>query len=243
MHYRTIIASDIHVPSPDNKGKEFLQRLKNQTCEQLILNGDIIDGWHIKLFGGRKRRHANRLKDIIEIAQGQWVKIKYIIGNHDIALDRTAPRLEKEVDILPDMIYTTGKKKYYICHGHQFDKLEGRFTRRSKMTFFGGTFLYRCNRVYNEIRKKFGLRSQSLVAPIKRWVKTLMVGWAPLFRKKLIKTCKAQRTQGIICGHLHKTENKYIGRYHYLNSWDRIYSCTVLVENENGKREIINNRS
>jgi predicted phosphodiesterase len=51
VHYKTIIASDIHVPSPDNKGKEFLQWLKNQTFDQLILNGDIIDGRHIRLFG------------------------------------------------------------------------------------------------------------------------------------------------------------------------------------------------
>lgn len=50
MHYKTIIASDIHIPSPDNKSREFLAWLKNQTFDQLILNGDIIDGWHIRLF-------------------------------------------------------------------------------------------------------------------------------------------------------------------------------------------------
>ena len=137
MHYKTIIASDIHIPSPDNKGKEFLQRLKNQTFDQLILNGDIIDGWHIKLFGGWKRRHTNRLKDVIEIAQQQGVQIKYIIGNHDISIPKTTPRLYKEMEILPNMIYDTGKKKYYICHGHQFDKLEGKFTILSKITFIG----------------------------------------------------------------------------------------------------------
>jgi len=71
MYYKTIIASDIHIPSPDNKGKEFLQRLKNQTFDQLILNGDIIDGWHITLFGGWKRRHVNWRKDLIEVANTQ----------------------------------------------------------------------------------------------------------------------------------------------------------------------------
>ncbi|MEI7563013.1 MAG: hypothetical protein WCJ39_04965 [bacterium] len=47
--------------------------------------------------------------------------------------------------------------------------------------------------------------------------------------------------QGIICGHLHKAEKIKIGKYEYLNSGDRIDSCTALVEEENGKREIIKN--
>ena len=66
--YKTIIVSDIHIPSPDNKSREFLTWLRNQKFEQLIFNGDIIDGRHIRLFGGRKRRHTNRRKEVIEIA-------------------------------------------------------------------------------------------------------------------------------------------------------------------------------
>jgi len=71
MYYKTIIVSDIHIPSPDNKKKEFLAWLKNQTFDQLIFNGDIIDGRHIKLFGGRKERHTDRLKNVIEVAKQQ----------------------------------------------------------------------------------------------------------------------------------------------------------------------------
>jgi len=239
--YKTIIVSDIHIPSPDNKGKEFLQRLKNQTFQQLIFNGDIIDGRHIQLFGWRKRRHTNRWKDVIEIAEQQGVKIKYIIGNHDITIGKTTPRLHKEVDILADMTYTTGKKTYYICHGHQFDKLEGKFTPRSKISFCWGTFLYRLNRMYNDIREKCWFKHQSLVSSIKRRIKRLMVWGVHSFHKKLIKTCKEKKVQGIICGHLHKAEKIKIGKYEYLNSGDRIDSCTALVEEENGKREIIKN--
>lgn len=74
---------------------------------------------------------------MIELARKQKTKIKYIIGNHDINIDKTLPRLREEVDMLPDMMYETGKKTYYICHGHQFDRLEGKFTFWSKLTFFG----------------------------------------------------------------------------------------------------------
>jgi len=54
-----------------------------------------------------------------------------------------------------------------------------------------------------------------------------------------VKACKEKKTQGIICGHLHKAEKIRIGRYDYMNSGDRIELCTVLVENDDGKREII----
>lgn len=242
MHYKTIIASDIHVPSPDNKGKEFLQRLKNQTFDQLIFNGDIIDGRHIRLFGWWKRRHSNRLKEMIAIAKDQWVKIIYIMGNHDINVTKRFPRLAEEVDIRSDMIYETGKKKYYICHGHQFDRLEGKFTILSKISFSLGTFLYRSNRIYNACRKSWKMKYHSLTTSIKRTIKRLMVWGKKTFHKKLVKTCKEHRVQGIICGHLHKAEKIRIGRYDYLNSWDRIELCTALVETETNKRYIIDTR-
>lgn len=242
MHYKTIIASDIHVPSPDNKGKEFLQRLKNQTFDQLILNGDIIDGRHIRLFGWWKRRHSNWVKDIIEVANTQWVKIKYIIGNHELDVTKKLPRLQDEVDVLPDMIYDNGKKKYYICHGHQFDKLEWKFTTRSKITFCWGTFLYWFNRTFNSLTKKLWWRYISVISKLKRTIKTLMVGWPFVFHKKLIKTCKAKKVQWIICGHLHRAEKTKIGKYDYMNSGDWIELCTVLVEKEDNKREIIDTR-
>ena len=241
-HYKTIIASDIHMPSPDNKGKEFLLWLKNQTFDQLILNGDVIDGRHIKLFWWWKRRHSNRVKDIIEVANNQWVRIKYITGNHELDVTQRLPRLEDEVDVLPDMIYETDKKKYYICHGHQFDKLEGKFTFWSKLTFCWGTFMYRLNRSYNNIRKKLWLMHRSLITSLKRRVKIIMVGGPGIFHKKLVKACKAQKVQWIICGHLHKAEKIRIGRYDYMNSWDRIELYTVLVEDANGKRSIIDTR-
>jgi len=242
VHYKTIIASDIHIPSPDNKGKEFLKWLRNQSFDQLILNWDIIDGRHIRLFGWWKRSHINRRKEIIELAKKQWTKVKYIIGNHDIHIEKIVPRLRQEVDIAPDMIYQSGRKKYYICHGHQFDKLEGKFTFWSQITFCWGTFMYRLNRTFNSRTKKLWWRYISLISRIKRIVKTLMVGWPFVFQKKLMKICKAKKVQWIICWHLHKAEQTKIGKYEYMNSGDRIELCTVIVETKDNKWQVIDTR-
>lgn len=45
MKYKTIIVSDIHLGTKDSQAKEFLKFLDEHPTEQLILNGDIVDGW------------------------------------------------------------------------------------------------------------------------------------------------------------------------------------------------------
>lgn len=44
-HYRTIVISDVHLGTESSKAKELLEFLKKHSCDNLILNGDIIDGW------------------------------------------------------------------------------------------------------------------------------------------------------------------------------------------------------
>lgn len=69
-----------------------------------------------------------------------------------------------------------------------------------------------------------------------------MVGGVHSFHKKLMKTCKEKKVQGIVCGHLHKAEKVKMGRLRYFNSGDQIELCTALVEDKQGKREIVETR-
>ncbi len=54
-HYKTIIVSDVHLGTNNSKAKELVRFLKKNTCERLILNGDIIDGWRLKKSGKWKK--------------------------------------------------------------------------------------------------------------------------------------------------------------------------------------------
>ena len=47
-HYKTIVLSDIHLGSKNSKAKEVLRYLRKNTCDTLILNGDIIDGLQLQ---------------------------------------------------------------------------------------------------------------------------------------------------------------------------------------------------
>lgn len=47
-HYKTIVLSDIHLGTSHSKTDEVCMFISSVDCDKLILNGDIIDGWHLK---------------------------------------------------------------------------------------------------------------------------------------------------------------------------------------------------
>ena len=62
--YKAIVLSDIHLGSNWSRTKEATKFLKKNSCDTLILCGDIIDGWAI-LRGKRakwKRCYTNFMK-------------------------------------------------------------------------------------------------------------------------------------------------------------------------------------
>ncbi len=81
MHYSRIIISDLHLGIKDAKAKEITKFLKENTCNELIMNGDIIDFWSLKRGSKWRKSHSNFFKTIIELSN--TTRIIYIRGNHD----------------------------------------------------------------------------------------------------------------------------------------------------------------
>ena len=48
-----------------------------------------------------------------------------------------------------------------------------------------------------------------------------------------------RKCQGVICGHIHTPDDRYIDGIHYLNDGDWVESCTALVEHADGTFEIL----
>ena len=48
MHYKAVFISDIHLGTPGCQADALLEFLKRDTCDQLYLVGDIIDGWALR---------------------------------------------------------------------------------------------------------------------------------------------------------------------------------------------------
>lgn len=238
-HYKTIVISDLHLGTEGSKAKEATRFLKQSSCENLILNGDIIDGWRLKKGSKWKKKHTRFFKQVIKMMDRDDTKVTYVRGNHDDFLDQIMPFKIGKINIVRDMIYESHGKRYYITHGDVFDSITSNMKWIALLGDIGYTFLLWVNKLYNDRRTKKGLPYYSLSQKIKSKVKSA-VSYIDKYEKQLVSLTQAKKCHGIICGHIHQPAIKVINEVQYLNSGDWVESLTALVEDDFGHWKIIN---
>ena len=236
-HYRTIVLSDVHLGSKWSKTKEASRFLKKNSCETLILCGDIIDGWAI-LRGKKmkwKRSHTNFMKVLLDLSHN--TRIIYVRGNHDDFLDRIIPINFLNISIVRDWVYTSGGKRYYVLHGDVFDRVTSSMSWLAKIGDVGYSMLLWLNKTYNRRRIRKGLPYYSIASNIKQKVKA-SVSYISNFERHVVDIARKKECDGVICGHIHKPEVTHIEGVAYLNAGDWIESLSALTEDFDGKWEI-----
>jgi UDP-2,3-diacylglucosamine pyrophosphatase LpxH len=236
--YKTIIVSDVHLGTKGSKAKEIVRFLKQFQCENLILNGDIIDGWQLKKSGRWKRKHTRFFNVILKMIESQETRVYYLRGNHDDFLDQILPLQIGKLHILSEMTYQSQGKSYFITHGDVFDSITTNLRWIAYLGDVGYTFLLWLNRVVNYYRFRKGLPYFSLSQYVKGKVKQA-VSYIDDYESELAKMAKAKGCDGIICGHIHKPENRLINGIHYMNSGDWVESMSALAEDHEGHWELI----
>lgn len=235
---KTIVISDVHLGTKGSKSKELVRFLKQYQCENLILNGDIIDGWQLKKSGKWKRKHTRFFSRLLKMIEQEGTKVTYLRGNHDDFLDQILPFTMGNLTIERDMIYESFGKKFLIVHGDIFDSITRQFKWIAKLGDVGYTFLLWLNRQYNYRRLKKGLPYYSLSQAIKAKVKQA-VKYVDDYEQQLSAMAKYKGCDGIICGHIHQPAMKEIDGITYLNSGDWVESLTALIEDFNGEWSLV----
>ena len=238
QHCKTIVISDVHLGTKGAKAKELVRFLKQYQCKNLILNGDIIDGWQLKKSGKWTRRHTRFFSRLLKMIEDDDTKVIYLRGNHDDFLDQVIPFKVGGLSIQRDYIYESFGKKYYVVHGDVFDSITSNFKWIAKLGDIGYTFLLWINRQYNYYRRKKGLPYYSLSQTIKQKVKSA-VSYIDSFEKQLSQMAKFKNCDGIICGHIHQPANKEIDGIKYMNSGDWVESLSALIEDEEGEWSLV----
>ena len=236
-HFRTIVMSDIHLGSKWSKAKEANRFLKYNTCDTLILCGDIIDGWEL-LRGRRekwKRRHTNFIRRLLDLPHN--THIIYLRGNHDDFLDRLLPIRFANISIQKDCIYPSGDQRFYVLHGDIFDHVTSSMKWMAKVGDVGYSLLMWINRIYNRYRLRRGLPYYSISQKIKQKVKA-SVSYIGNYERQLVEIARQKGCTGVICGHIHQADMRRIDDILYLNSGDWVESMTALTENYEGQWEI-----
>ncbi len=238
-HYRTIVISDVHLGTSGSKAREVVHFLKQNKCNKLILNGDIIDGWQLKKYGSWKKKHTAFFKTVLKMMDNDDTKVVYLRGNHDDFLDQIIPlSLGKQFQICHEYILKSGDKKFYIIHGDIFDHITTHFKWLAYIGDIGYTFLLWVNKVYNRFRASQNKPYFSFSQIIKHKVK-VAVNYISDFEEKLIELARARQCDGIICGHIHQAAIRDINGLIYMNSGDWVESMSALVEDFSGNWSIV----
>lgn len=108
-YYPTVVLSDIHLGTSHSKTIEVSNFLKSVNCDRLILNGDIIDGWHLRKAGTKKwqAKHTDFFKVIMKMMENFGTEVIYVRGNHDDFLDSLVPMTFYNVKIVKEYILET----------------------------------------------------------------------------------------------------------------------------------------
>jgi UDP-2,3-diacylglucosamine pyrophosphatase LpxH len=239
LRFKTIFISDVHLGMPDCKAAQASHFIRNCLCEKLVLNGDIIDAWHLRRLGGWNKGHTHFLRTVLRKMEKENTQIIYLRGNHDDILDRFIPIQFDGFQITDEHIHHTAQGDYLVVHGDGFDAVTTNHAWLAQLGGLGYNALLRVNRTYNWYRRLRGKESFSLSAWVKHKVKSA-VSFVGKYEEQLQNLARQRHCKGIICGHIHKPANKLVGDTHYLNSGDWVESLTAIVENFDGTFEVIN---
>lgn len=238
MHYKSIFMSDIHLGLKGCQANLVSSFLKENTCENLFLVGDIIDGWKLKKKWNFPQSHVNVISRIFTLAK-HGTNVIYLTGNHDEFLREFTPFSVGNIKVMDEYSYTgINGKKYLIIHGDFFDILMKKHKWLMNIGSTAYSFSMWANVNVNKARATLGLSSWS----VSKWLKSKTkkaLNFIHKFEQHMGEYCKEYGYDGVICGHIHTPEIKKIGSIDYFNIGDCVESGTAIVEYENGTFELV----
>jgi UDP-2,3-diacylglucosamine pyrophosphatase LpxH len=226
---RSIWLSDFHLGTHGCKADALLDFLRNHEAENLYLVGDIVDGWK----AGPSWYWSAAQKCVVDEIRAwrrRGTRVEILPGNHD-----DFGLLEALFGILPsvdEFVHRTAEgRRMLIIHGHQFDgSLASARLWKASPAY---TMLLRINRWYNQGLYERGTGTGSL-SSLKYRIKRAVEYFSDFNDRPVLEAARRHRVDGVICGHVHRAEQRLIGPIWYINDGDWVHSRTALIEDHQG---------
>jgi UDP-2,3-diacylglucosamine pyrophosphatase LpxH len=236
--YRTLFISDCHLGSGGAKAEQLARFLKHVECDTVYLVGDVIDMWRLRQRWYWPDAHNSVMRRLLKMSH-KGTTIVYVPGNHDEAARPFCGLSFGGMQMAKEAVHVTADgRRLLVTHGDQFDLV----VRNSRLLALAGTvgyeMLLKINGVYNFGRRLVGLPYDSLSQAIKTRVKSAC-NFISNFETALVAEARAGGFSGVVCGHIHKAEQRRIDDIEYLNCGDWVESCTALVEHDDGRIELL----
>ena len=224
MKIDALCISDVHLGSKGCDAESLLNVLKKYKPKQLFLVGDIIDGWLLKRRMYWKQPYTNVIRKILSYSKN-GTEVIYITGNHDDFLRSYSGTDLGMIKIVDEYEFNN----YYITHGDLYDGI----VQLKWLGVLGG-WGYELAINIDRTLKKFGYKksfSKMLKDKVKKAVK-----FVTNFERQLAYQAIIRNYDGVICGHIHKPEDKKISikemDIHYLNCGDWIENNSYIIFNK-----------
>ncbi|UUP15574.1 UDP-2,3-diacylglucosamine diphosphatase [Nitratireductor thuwali] len=236
--YRTIFISDVHLGSKPAKAEFLIDFLRHHEAETIYLVGDIVDGWRLRRSWHWPQAHNDVVQKLLRKAR-KGTRIYYIAGNHDEFL-RPFQGVHFGGIVVADRIVheAADGKRFLVIHGDQFDAVvhNVRWLAYLGDKAYDGAILV--NRAVGFFRRLMGRPYWSFSSWAKVKVKKA-VKFISSFQDILAQEAVRSNVDGVICGHIHHAAIEDIAGVRYMNTGDWVESCTALVEDFDGRFDIL----
>ncbi|MGD8207162.1 MAG: UDP-2,3-diacylglucosamine diphosphatase [Thiohalocapsa sp.] len=236
---RSIFLSDIHLGTRACQAERLLEFLREYESEHLFLVGDIVDFWAMRRGVFWSTRHNTVVQKILKRAR-HGTNVVFIPGNHDEALREHVGISFGDIRLVRDHIHVGADgKRYLLTHGDDFDQVTKYHRWLAVLGDHAYALVVRLNALLSWIRRRLGIAGYwSLSGYAKRKVKGA-VSFIFDFEESVVRYVKDLRVDGVICGHIHAAAIKEIGGVRYINCGDWVDSCTAIVEQHDGRMDLI----
>jgi UDP-2,3-diacylglucosamine pyrophosphatase LpxH len=211
---KIIFISDVHLGSKGSNPKELYKLLNKEQPQKIFIVGDFIDGWLLKKRFHWTKDSTDVIRKILSYSN-KGTEVVYITGNHDDFLRSYSPINFGNIKIVDEWEWNG----YLITHGDLYDGVV-----QLKWLGIIGSYGYELALSIDRGLKRVGYK-KSFSKMVKDKVKSA-VKFITDFERQLAYQAHSRGLKGVICGHIHKPENKKIKiknkTIHYLNCGDWI---------------------
>lgn len=236
--YKTIFISDVHLGSKGAKADYLSHFLKYNHCEKFYLVGDIIDGWRLKKRMFWPQAHTNVIRRILTKAK-RGTDVVFVTGNHDDFLRRYSGLDFGNIFLTDEAVHERDNgERLLVVHGDKYDSVVQTKKWLAVLGDWGYETLVRFNTFFNKVRRMMGMKYWSLSSYVKQRVKSA-VSFITAYEDAVVKDCKMNGFDGVVCGHIHHPEIREIDGIDYYNCGDWVESCTAIVETLDGQIKLL----
>lgn len=226
MKVKALFLSDVHLGSRGCNSEALLEVLKKYTPENLFLIGDIIDGWQLRRSYYWNQSYTNLVRKILSYSKN-GTNVYYVTGNHDDFLREYGVLDLGNIKIVDEFIYDG----LFITHGDLYDGVV-KLRWLAKLGSVGYDFAIMTDRFLKKLGFKYSL-SKYLKLKVKEAVKFITD-----YENELVRQAKSRGCRGVVCGHIHKEEYKFIDDTLYINCGDWVENCSYVVQYMDGTLEL-----